>query len=59
MPSYIIKSVCIFEIEADNDQEAIKAYDEGLWNQDDIVDEKAFELGEWLDDEKYIVIKED
>ena len=59
MPSYIIKSVCIFEIEAKNDQEAIKAYDEGLWNQDDIVDEKAFELGEWLDDEKYIVIKED
>ena len=59
MPSYIIKSVCIFEIEAENDQEAIKAYDEGLWNQDDIVDEKAFELGKLSDNEEYIVIKED
>ena len=59
MPSYIIKSVCIFEIEAENDQEAIKAYDEGLWNQDDIIDEKAFELGKLSDNEEYIVIKED
>ncbi len=59
MPSYIIKSVCIIEIEAENDQEAIKAYDEGLWNQDDIIDEKAFELGKLSDNEEYIVIKED
>ena len=59
MTIYIIKSVCISEIEADNDQEAIKAYDEGLWDHNDMIDEKAFELGKLSDNEEYIVIKED
>ena len=44
MATYIIKSICTFEIECDDDAEALKAFEEGDWDQNDLTDEIGIEL---------------
>jgi hypothetical protein len=44
MTIYTIKSICTFEIEAENDEQAKTLYNTGSWDQNDLVDESGIEL---------------
>lgn len=41
---YVIRTIAVYEIEADDDQEARDYYNQGLWDVSDLVDESAGEL---------------
>lgn len=58
MPLYTIKSIVTYEIEASNDHEALKIYNEGSWDYTDMVDETGIELGIIKSNGDYHTIKE-
>lgn len=49
MPTFKIKTIALYEIECDDIADAIRHYNEGMWDQQDIVEDDAFELG-YVDD---------
>ncbi len=42
---YKIKTIAVYEIECDDHADAIRRYNEGLWDSSDVVDDDAFEVG--------------
>lgn len=58
MVKYIIKSYCTFEVECKNDRDAIKTFNNGLWDNSDLVNEEGIEVAKINDSGEYIVISE-
>ena len=56
---YKIKTITIYEVELDSPEEAIRYYNEGLWDHNDMTDDDAFELGYVDETNEYHVLKED
>lgn len=51
-----IKTIALYEIEVDDIPDAIRHYNEGMWDQQDIVEDDAFELGYIDENNEYRVI---
>lgn len=56
MTIYTIKSICTMEIEAESDEKAIEMYNQGLWDHNDMVDERGIELATLDENGDYHVI---
>lgn len=57
MVIYTIKSLCTMEIEADSEEKAIEIYNQGLWDHNDMVDERGIELATLDENGDYKVIQ--
>lgn len=51
-----IKTIALYEIEVEDIPDAIRHYNEGMWDQKDIVEDDAFELGYIDENNEYKVI---
>ena len=56
MSIYVIKSICTFEIEAENDEKARQLYNTGCWDNSDLVDEQGIELATRDENGEYHVL---
>lgn len=57
MTRYLIKCITTYEFEFDNDNKALITFEEGLWDQNDMIEENAIELIK-VENNEYKIIKE-
>lgn len=56
MVIYTIKSLCTFEVEAETEEDAKRIYNNGLWDHNDMTDERGIELATLDENGDYHVI---
>ena len=56
---YIIKCYTTYEIECNNDQDALKLYNNGLWDFTDQTDEQPIEIGKINSEGEYQTVSDD
>ena len=56
MVIYIVKTIAVYEMEADSDEEARRMYENGEWDTNMLTDDDGFELGTIDENGEYRVL---